>query len=118
MKYLFCLVLALAAIWATQIFGQGTDENEKYYTDFSNRKPTPKPREIQGLMLLRVCSITGKLDNRFSEWAYVRPSFIVALGNPPTSPDECVAIHGANGKRIFVNGTMEGLAVYMMEESD
>jgi hypothetical protein len=69
-------------------------------------------------MLLRVCSITGKLDNRFSEWAYVRPSFIVALGNPPTSPDECVAIHGANGKRIFVNGTMEGLAVYMMEESD
>jgi hypothetical protein len=118
MRYVFCLVLALAAIWATQIFGQTTSDDAKYYQDFSNRKPTPRPREIQGLLMLRVCSITGRLDNRFSEWAYIRPSFIVAIGNPPTSPDECVAIHGANGKRIFVNGSLEGVAIYMRDQDE
>ena len=113
LRWLVCIALALAAITLTQVWPANSGTELDY--DFSDRKPIPRPPEIVGWVLVRVCSVTGKLDHRFSEYAYVKPNFIVAIGNPPTSPDPCVALHGATGRRIFVEGTMEGMARYVVD---
>ena len=116
-RLLFCFLLALGAIWfATTWEARGADDRINY--DFSKRKPIARPAEILGWALVRVCSVTGKLDQRFSEYAYIRPSYIVAIGNPPTSPDPCVALHSVVGRRIFVEGTMEGMARYLADISE
>jgi hypothetical protein len=114
-RLLFCILLALAGIGASQIWG--AEDLSDMDLSFSDRKPTPRPAEVHGWVLLRVCSITGKLDHRYTEWAYVKPGFIVGIGNPPTSPDPCVAIHGSNGKRLFVEGSLEGIAQLVTEET-
>ena len=115
-RWLACVALALAAIALAQVWPADGASELDY--DFSDRKPIPRPVEVIGWVLVRVCSVTGKLDHRFSEWAYIRPNFIVAIGNPPTSPDPCVALHGMTGRRIFVEGGMEAMARYIMEEAD
>ena len=113
LRWLVCIALALAAIALTQVWPAGGADEPNY--DFKDRKPVPRPPEIVGWVLARVCSVTGKLDHRFTEYVYIKPSFIIAIGNPPTSPDPCVALHGATGKRIFVEGTMEGMARYIFD---
>jgi len=112
-RLLLCFGLAFASLVLTQVWPVESANEPDF--DFSDRKPIPKPPEVQGWVLVRVCSVTGKLDHRFTEWAYIKPEFVIAIGNPPTSPDPCVALHGLTGRRIFVNGTMEGLARYVMD---
>lgn len=115
LRWLFCIALALAAIALAQVWPANSADPS---FDFSDRKPIKRPNEIQGWALMRVCSVTGSLDHRFTEYFYIRPNFIIAVGNPPTSPDPCVALHGQSGRRIFVEGSLEGIARYVMEVSD
>jgi hypothetical protein len=115
MRLIFCIALAIAGIIIATTFEEASGADEPPNYDFSTRKSGPRPSEILGWALVRVCSVTGKLDHRFSEYAYIRPSYIVAIGNPPTSPDPCVALHSSVGRRIFVEGTMEGMARYLAD---
>jgi hypothetical protein len=118
MRLVFCVALAIAAIIIATTFegASGADKAPNY--DFSDRKSIPRPPEIHGWILARVCSVTGKLDHRFSEYVYIKPTFIIAVGNPPTSPDPCVALHGLNGKRLFVEGTLSGVAQMIVDEEE
>jgi hypothetical protein len=120
-------LLALAAVAATQIVVVDAQDRPSILAKPSprhfrsevimERAEEPKPPPIDGWIIVEVCSITGKLDHPFSEWAYVRPEIIVVISNPTSTPVNCVAIHSASGRRIYVQGTLAGIAALVTERS-
>ena len=117
-RWLVCFALAILAIAISQLHAQSLeedDERDRIRARDRERRPEAKPPPIDGWIIIEICSVTGKLDHPFSEWAYVRPEAIIGISNPVSTPEDCVAITSASNRRIYIKGTLEGIAALVTE---
>jgi hypothetical protein len=102
------LVLVAAAVGPAIIVG---------WAAYSFGAETKPPAPVKGWLLLRVCTLSGKTLKDYPEWIFVNPNAIIGVGNPPTSPKECVAVTLNNTSRMYVYGTDTGIAEAINKET-